>query len=316
MSEPTPRTAITVLGSLNFDVLFSVDALPEQGETRAARSFSFECGGKGANQAAQAALLGASVHMVGAVGDDPVGHHLVNRLQSSGVDVQRIRVVSAPTGVGVVTYLDSGSVAALIGPGANAELSNEDLSTAEWCFDRSSVALFQLESPVDLVAAGIRVAAERGCRTVLNGAPAAPLPPDVFGAIDTFIVNEVEAAYYSQPPDASRSTPQEFNVLECGSSLRDRFQTNVVVTVGKEGCWGFEVSGSNWHVPAVTVRAVETTGAGDSFIGAFAVGLTRGMSYQDCAQLGAVAASITVTKVGAQSAMPTRGMLRDKGFAL
>lgn len=303
---------IVVFGSLNYDILFEVDRLPVPGETRAALSTAFHGGGKGANQAVQAALLGAEVELIGAVGKDTLGGDLAGRLEAAGVGTRALWRVDAPTGVGVVSFLEDGTVAATIGRGANWALSRDDVDGAAWLWDGAKVALFQLENDPEIVTYAAAAARVRGCRIVLNAAPAAPISDKLRALVDLLVVNEVEAGVYC----GRDVSPTPEGIAIAGQKLVSVFEASVVITVGAEGSWVFEkptgaeseaVSGV--HIPARIVRAVETTGAGDSYIGAMAVMLAKGGSLVDAAGYGTRASSVTIQSVGAQGAMPDRARL-------
>lgn len=302
---PAPTGGITVVGSLNYDILFGVERLPKRGETLTASTMNFQGGGKGANQAMQAALLGAPVAMIGAVGDDPLGGFLRGQLDRAGVDCSLISVVEEPTGVGVVSFVSDGSVAATIGRGANYALTVEDVHRGAALFERSKVVLLQLENPIEVVAAAAERGRQTGNRVVLNAAPATDLPARLIQQVDILVVNEVEAAFYLDGVDTVGATNAANAVLK----LSDRFGAEVVVTLGADGSYVTAGTGLTEFIPAQPVTAVETTGAGDSFIGAMSVALIEGKTLTQAAEYGTLAASITVQSIGAQGSMPDRGAI-------
>jgi len=295
-------TGIVVFGSLNYDILFEVDHLPRPGETLPARSMSFQGGGKGANQAYQAALLGGAVAMVDAVGKDPLGDYLVGSLRNVGVATEGIRRVVEPTGVGSVSFIGDGSIAATIGRGANFAVTASDVDASRDLFSAASLVLLQLENPIDVVAHAAVLAREERCRVILNAAPAEPLPPELIESIDILVVNEVEAAYYLK--GYSEVTGE--TAADAAVELVREFGASVVLTLGPFGSLVAQGEASPVFITARAVAAVETTGAGDSYIGAMAVALAEGRSLVDAARFGALAASITVGGVGAQGSMPDR----------
>ena len=303
MSE-SPR--IVVVGSLNYDVLFEVEHLPQPGETLRATTVALHGGGKGANQATQVALLGETVTLIGTVGDDSLGRDLTIRLAAAGVATNRIRSCPSPTGVGAVSYLPNGTVSATIGSGANYALTSADIDDALPSFQNALIALFQLENPPDVVAHGLSVAHEQGCVTVLNAAPAVSLPPSVWRDIDVLVVNEVEGAFYLGWPNVEWGTARE-----AAETLRDRYGTDLVVTFGGDGSVVAPRNGPVVTIPARAVHVVETTGAGDSYIGAMAVALARGEVLEKACELGTLAASLTVQAVGAQDSMPTWNRINE-----
>lgn len=294
------RGSIVVFGSLNYDILFEVDRLPAVGETRAARSVSFQGGGKGANQAVQAALLGARVEMIGAVGDDALGVDLLGRLERAGVGTAHVRRLDTATGVGVVSFLEDGAVAATIGRGANFAVTRAQVAAARPLFDGADVAVFQLENPPELVAEAAVIARAAGCIVILNAAPAREIEQPLIEATEILVVNEVEAAFYldwTQPVAPERA-------IEAGERLRSRFTASVIITMGAKGSFVFDRHGGRVRIPPRAVRAVETTGAGDSYVGAMAVALAGGRSLVEAARYGTLASSITIQGVGAQGSMP------------
>ena len=293
---------IVVLGSINYDILFRVDRLPAPGETYPARSVAFEGGGKGANQAVQAALLGANVELIGAVGTDALGTELLDRLRSAGVGVSHIARVDTPTGVGVVSFLDDGSVSATIGRGANFAIPSAPVERATDLYTDDTVALFQLETPPELVAVLARSASRAGATVILNAAPACRVPDALSAAVDILVVNEVESAWYlglDQPVGPH-------NVTTAGKRLQETFGASVVITLGAQGSYVFDAErlDDGVYLPALPVAAIETTGAGDSYVGAMAVCLAQGGTLREAAEFGTLASSVTVQGVGAQAAMP------------
>ena len=293
---------IVVLGSINYDILFRVDRLPALGETYPARSVAFEGGGKGANQAVQAALLGANVELIGAVGTDALGTELLDRLRSAGVGVSHIARVDTPTGVGVVSVLDDGSVSATIGRGANFAIPSTLVERATDLYTNDTVAMFQLETPPELVASVARSASRAGATVILNAAPACRVPDTLSAAVDVLVVNEVESAWYlglDRPVGSHNVTP-------AGRRLQETFGASVVITLGARGSYVFDAErlDGGVYLPALPVDAIETTGAGDSYVGAMAVCLAQGGTLREAAEFGTLASSMTVQGVGAQGAMP------------
>ena len=294
------RGAIAVFGSLNYDILFEVDRLPVPGETRAASSVSFAGGGKGANQAVQAALLGAGVEMVGAVGNDALGSDLLRRLEEVGVGTEHVHRLDVATGVGVVSFLEDGSIAAVIGRGANFAITRDQVRSAEPVFENAALAVLQLENPVELVADAATIAKRNRCTVILNAAPACTVSTPLRDATDILVVNEVEAAFFL-------GSDRPIGIDQCqdaGLRLREMFAAEVIITLGGDGSVVFSSSGPGTHIPARSVHAVETTGAGDSYVGAVAVALAEGRTLVEAAESGTRASSITVQGIGAQGAMP------------
>lgn len=277
---------ITVVGSVNLDVTATVDHHPRLGETVMARDLHTDHGGKGANQAVAAARLGGDVAFVGAVGRDSTGNELVSRLGHEGVDVSAVQIVSEPSGTAMITIDEYGENTIVVAPGANLGVTIDD--HARDLLHRSDVVMSQLEIPLHVVEEAAR---ESGGRFILNAAPPMVLPATITSLVDVLIVNQNEAIGLvgSLEPAALRAL---------GTDV-------VVVTRGAEGAE--VVTGADvGYVPVVPVRAVDTTGAGDAFCGAFAVAISEGRNPFEAAALGAVAGALTTRRVGARTGMPTR----------
>lgn len=256
-------------------------------------------GGKGANQAIAAARAGASVAMIGAVGDDAAGALVRACLREAGADVTGLRTTAAPTGTAHITVDSAGSNAIVIIAGANAEMAG--LSAA----DREVIAacdmlLLQLELPVAAVALAAAAAHRAGTRVLLTPAPvpAAPLPPGLLSHVDLLVPNE---------PEARALTGQA--AAEAAVSALLRLVPAVVITLGAGGCTYGDRSGARIRVPAPSVRAENTTGAGDTFTGALAVALAEGAPVAAALRWAAAAAALSVQQQGASSSMPHRAQI-------
>lgn len=269
---------VVVLGSLNVDLVTSVERHPRPGETVLGEGLRRLAGGKGANQAVAAAEAGAQVVMVGAVGDDDGGHAYLGRLRARGVDVTHVAVrPGVPTGTAIVVVDESAENAIVVIPGANATLDDAALSALD-TLEPGDVLLVQLETPLSTVAAGCRRAAGRGARVVLNTAPYAAVPADVIALADPVVANEHEAALLAD----SGAVP--------GSLL---------VTFGANGA-----SWDGLTLPAETVAAdevVDTTGAGDAFCGALAAALAAGADREAALRAALHAGAEAVRHAGAQA---------------
>lgn len=275
--------AVTVVGSINVDVVVRVPRLPDPGETVTGSSVERLPGGKGANQAAALARLGVSTALASAVGDDPDGALSLTALD--GVDVTAVRTVDAPTGLAFITVEENGENTIVVVSGANRYVQPP----------RSCRALVvQLEIPMDVVAAS--VAAADGL-VVLNAAPATTLPADLLGGVDVLVVNESEALVV-----ADRAT-----VTEALTALVPRVRGGVVVTLGAAGC--LVATGSDRvAVPSPSVTAVDSVGAGDAFVAALTWQLLVGATLVDAAAVACTAGALSVTRHGARSS-PTRAEL-------
>jgi ribokinase len=289
---------VVVVGSINTDLVAQVARHPRPGETLIGRGSVILPGGKGANQAVAAARLGASVAMVGAVGDDPNAEIALAGLREAGVDLEHVATVDSPTGLAIVTLADDAENSIVVLPGANAAVTPELVDVAEHLVSGAEVCVLQAEIPLDTVAHVARMADAAGTRLLLNVAPAAALSHEALTAADPLVVNEHEAAVLlghavTRPEDAVREL--------AGLGVR-----SVVITLGSRGVVGQE-RGASWTLPARTVTAVDSTGAGDAFVGALAAGLADGLGTEQAAVLATRVAAASVTGLGAQPSYPWRG---------
>ena len=286
---------VTVVGSINRDLVASVPHVPVPGETVMATGHATHAGGKGANQATAAARMGAAAAMVGRVGEDAAGRELVAGLEADGVDTTWIsRDDSVPTGLAMITVADSAENAITVSPGANATLTAAHVTAAGAVIETADVLLVQLEVPLDAVAAAVRLA--RG-QVILNPAPAAALPRELIDGAHVVIPNETEL-------EALTGVNGLQGLEEIEAAARS-LASNVIVTLGSRGA--LVVTRSSAHlIGAPQVEAVDTTGAGDAFCGAIAAELARGAHLEAAARLAVRAAAIAVTRRGAQASMAHR----------
>lgn len=296
---------IVVVGSLNMDFVVQVERLPAPGETARGENFRMIPGGKGANQACAAARLSraAPVRMLGRVGYDSFADHLRASLAAAGVDTAGIHGCrSASTGVALIWVDRAGQNSIVIAPGANAELAPPDLETERAAFVSAACALFQLETPLATVAAGLRLARDAGALAILDPAPAAPLAPEFLSLAGLLTPNETEACLLAgRPPE--RIGPAEAPAL--AAELRARGARAVVLKLGDQGCYYSGPEGE-FHSPAFRVEAVDATAAGDTFNGALAVALAEGMALPQALRFANAAAALSVTRLGAQTSIPSR----------
>ena len=293
-------TDVFVLGSINQDFVLKVERRPEPGETVTNAELSTGNGGKGANQSAAAALLGASVTILGRVGDDEFGEPLVRALRDKGVDtglVEGVRDVS--TGAAFITVTPDGENAITVAPGANRSLTPDDVDAAAEAIGRASVFVAQMEVPVETVLRAVEVAAERDVRPLVNLAPTFEVPRELLGKLDPLVVNEHEAAFLL----GDRVEGVE-GALSAAPELLSLGPRSAVITVGEAGAV-FAQDRAVQHLAAPKVDVVDTTGAGDAFVGALATQLARGDSLEDAVAYAVRAGAAAVTKEGAQGALPT-----------
>ena len=293
------RDYICVIGSLNYDIIMKQKRMPLQGETYTADSITYSGGGKGANQAVQCAKLGIDTIMVGKVGRDTFGDSLVEKLKDYGVDCSCIGRSSSPTGVGVVHALEDGTVYASIITGANFDITSREIDGLDELIRNSRIVILQLEIPTEVVEHIIRKAKQYHVYTILNAAPAKELDREVLKLVDCLIVNETEASFY-----AGVDITDGEMVRAHADRLSQLTEGTVIVTLGSKGSMLLGKEETVSIEPVKVEHVTESTGAGDSYIGAFAYGKYKGMTDRRACCFAARAASITVTKIGAQEAMP------------
>ncbi|MEA1030992.1 ribokinase [Pseudomonas sp. Fig-3] len=291
---------VVVVGSLNMDLVTRAPRLPRGGETLIGESFCTIPGGKGANQAVAAARLGAKVSMVGCVGSDAYGQQLRGALLAEGIDCQSVSVVAGSSGVALIVVDDNSQNAIVIVAGANGVLTPDVLDRFDEVLRSADVIICQLEVPDATVGHALKRGRELGKTVILNPAPASrPLPADWYACIDYLIPNESEAAVLSGLAVDSLETAEAAatQLLAAGAG-------KVIVTLGAQGLM-FANGASFQHFPAPLVKAVDTTAAGDTFVGGFAAALADGKSEVEAIRFGQVAAALSVTRAGAQPSIPT-----------
>jgi ribokinase len=292
---------IVVVGSSNIDMVVQVPRIPAPGETVLGGQFVMVPGGKGANQAVAAARLGAQVTFVARLGQDAFAEASLQNFAAAGIDPSFI-VRDAETASGVaLIFVDAGGENAIaVAPGANARLAPEDVDRAEEAIARADVLLLQLEVPIPTVAHAIALARRHGRRVVLNPAPAQAVPEGLLAHVDILTPNETEAAMLLGDSAAGLA-----GIAPTAEALLAQGVGTVVVTLGKEGAFVVERSGS-YHVPGRYVIAVDTTAAGDTFSAALAVAWAEGRELRAAVEWATAAAALSVTRRGAQPSLPTR----------
>lgn len=289
---------VVVIGSLNYDVCLKQKRLPDEGETCFADSVEYCSGGKGANQAVQAGKLGVSTYMVGCIGTDVQGEFLKENIEKYGVRTDYLRKVEGSSGMSVAQSLYDGGARASVVKGSNNMVSTADVDRLDGFLHPGDIAVFQLEIPVPVVEYAIRFCRERGCYVILNGAPATEIDKEILRAVHLFIVNELEAEFYCGCKIASKEIALE-EIQKMSADLGNQ----CIYTLGKAGavvCSG----GHTEFVPPKKVQAVESTGAGDSFIGGICHALIHGMDIFQAAGFAACCSAKTVCRTGGQPAMP------------
>jgi ribokinase len=274
-----------VLGSLNMDLVVRAARLPAPGETVLGTDFATLQGGKGANQAIAAARAGADVTMLGAVGTDAFGTELSAALRAHGITVDRLRTVDGPSGIAVITVDDNAENTIVVAPNANGRFT--ELTAADVTAIRSSsMLLLQLENPIQAVVAGAQAAAGAGVPVLLNPSPAQPLPPALLSAVTILVLNEGEARAFGE--SALAAVP------------------HVVTTLGSAGASYRGPHGEVATAQPPAVDPIDTTGAGDAFIGAFAVAWATGATPLAALRWACAAGALATTRSGAGASAPLR----------
>jgi len=279
---------ITVVGSINMDLVVGTERFPKQGETVLGNLYTTVSGGKGANQAVAAARLGEEVRMVGAVGSDAFGAQLLEGLEKEQINTDGVKQTNGASGIANI-LLSEGDNRIIVVPGANHELTESDIDAHKDVLQNSSMIILQLELPIAVVEYTLSLAKELGVPTVLNPAPAAGFTPAM--------------------KEAGFLTPNETEAQELfGENWElelERYPNRMVVTLGKNGARYFDGK-KHVTVEGFPTKAVDTTGAGDTFNGALAAALAEGREFKEAVRFANAAASISVEKFGAQGGMPNR----------
>lgn len=291
-----PRKPIVIVGSISMDMVACTPRIPGLGETVIGTSFSTTPGGKGANQAVAAARLGYPVQMVGKVGEDAYGDPLLDGLSQAGVDVRTMGRFHGSSGLAHIFVAQNGQNSIVIIQGANADVTPAFIDQHAEVIRSAGLVLCQLELPLATTLHTIDLCSASAVPIMLDPAPAAPLPDDVFPRIAWFTPNESEAALY----DGGGEGPEDV-----ARQLLARGVGGVALKRGAEGAYIATAEKAAW-VPAFQVDAIDTVAAGDCFNGAFAVGLMEGMDPWAAARFANAAAAISVTRRGAQASLPTR----------
>jgi ribokinase len=305
---------VVVVGSINMDLVVRAPRFALAGETILGNSFHTIPGGKGSNQAVAARRMGADVAVIGRVGSDSFGEAMRRSLAGEGIDVGHVETTEAEsTGVALITVEDSGENTIIVVPGANSRLSTGDVEAARRLIGEADILLMQLEIPLPVVEFAARIAKEGRAAVVLNAAPARTLPTALLSLVDYLVVNESEANLMAGRDSAS---PEAASGQAAARSLQAMDARSVVVTLGPEGSILVEPNSPVAAARSFAVRAVDTTAAGDAFVGAFAVALAEGRTPEEALTWGNAAGALAVTREGAQPSLPRRteveAFLREK----
>lgn len=292
---------IVVIGSSNTDMVMQVREFPRPGETIMGCGFMQNQGGKGANQAVACARLGADTSFVGKLGCDPLAQNTISLLRREGIDVSQLTQTSdAPSGTAFIMVDSHGENSIIVNSGANGCLAEADIDQASSLIAKASVVLMQLETPVSTLTHAAHVAKANGAMVVLNPAPApaSALPDELLKHVDILVPNQTEAERLS-----GVTVKDDESLLEAISQLQRIGLGRVVVTLGSRGAMTV-LDGQPLWVPGIKVEAVDSTAAGDTFCGALCVRLSEGSNIEEAIRFACKAASLTVTRMGAQQSIP------------
>lgn len=288
-----------MVGSINMDLVVHVKRHPLPGETLLGSDYQTFPGGKGANQAVAAARSGGRVGMVGCLGNDGFGGQLLQGLIQDGIETGWIKRVEGPSGVAFIAVNAQGQNSIIVAPGSNYRLLPEDLQAE--AFRGAKVVLLQLEVPLPTVIAAARRGQEAGATVILNAAPARALTPQELQDVDLLVVNEFEAGIVG----GQRAPQGVQEALQTAQSLCEQV-SSVVITLGAAGCvWAEGFSGEPGYLPAFEVDPVDTTAAGDAFVGMLASRLARGEALAPALGWASAAGALATTREGAQPSLPT-----------
>ena len=295
---------IVVVGSTMMDMITYIDKVPESGETLIGDSFALGFGGKGANQSVMASRMGANVYMVNTLGDDLFGDSTLKNFQDQGINTSFIARTTGASGVAPIWVEKDGSNRIICVPGSNNAMNAGQAIRAIETIENINIVIGQLEIPQEVTAAAFRAAQERGIITILNPAPFAPLSPELLAASDWIVPNEHE---FAAMHPKNLAPDNDATIIDLAAQLNKR----ILVTLGELGAVYTTKTGEVVRIPSPKVNAIDTTGAGDSFVGAFTFGLASGMSEELAVKLGCACASESVTRRGTQSSYSTKEQAQE-----
>lgn len=289
---------ILVIGSINMDITTVTSRMPKIGETIVGESFSTQPGGKGANQAVAVAKLGGKVKFFGAVGNDLYGKRLAENLDSNNVEFCGEVIEDTPSGTAVITVVD-GDNCIILNPGANNCVTPDMIEKNEHLFEDADYVLMQLEIPVESVLTAAKLGKRHNCEVIINPAPYKTLPDELYGYIDMIVPNEHEAesltGVYPEDDESCK------NAIE---AIKAKGIKNAAITLGSKGSV-YSTDSELVFTPAKKVKAVDTTAAGDTFIGGMLTYLSMGKTMKEAVEFGTAASAITVTRLGAADSIPS-----------
>ncbi|MET4723706.1 ribokinase [Bradyrhizobium japonicum] len=290
---------VFVAGSINMDVVATADRHPKVGETVAGRQVLYFPGGKGANQAVAASRLGVKTTLIGRLGKDSFGAELRTFLGAQGIDLGSVRDADTHSGTAIITVAASDNTIVVI-PGSNALVSADDVADAPLA--KGDVAVSQFEIPLPTIAAFFQRARSAGATTLLNPAPAQKMSSELLALVDILVLNETELGFLAGVELSEEDTAAR--IIEVARKLQARADQTICITLGKRGVLAL-AGREEFAVPGRAVKAVDTTGAGDCFVGALASQLASGVQLRAALAFANAAASISVQRMGAGPSMPT-----------
>ncbi|WP_130805836.1 ribokinase [Senegalia massiliensis] len=292
---------VVVVGSLNMDMVVSVPHIPKIGETILATDIQYYGGGKGSNQAIAAARLGCKVSMIGKVGNDNNGEHLIQSLKSEGINTEGVEISNNISGTAFINVSLDGDNNIVVYPGANNDIDIEQIERYREIIENSKICILQMEIPYKVVKYVINLCYEKEVQVVFNPAPATKeIEDELINKINILIPNETELSFLSDEKTLAKD-----NIEQIAKKTYEKGCTHLIVTLGSKGSLYLSKGGSKYFSSKKT-KVVDSTAAGDSFIGALVTGIIQGKSIDDAMEYASYAASLTVSKSGAQSSLPTK----------
>lgn len=302
-------STILVVGSSNTDMIIKTIEFPKSGETVMGGKFMMNPGGKGANQAMAAKRLGGKVTYVGKIGDDIFGQQSINLMKTEGINLNYLKIdTKNPSGVALITINSKGENTIVVAPGSNKELTCDDIDQTIFDLGDISIILMQLEIPLDIVVYIVSIAKKKGIKVILNPAPAIELPSNLFKGLHIITPNETEAEKLT-----GIQILNEKSARKAAMVLKEKGVEIVVITLGAAGAYLLSEDYAG-IIDSPIVEVVDTTAAGDTFNGALAVAISEGKEIRKAVEFACQAASMSVTKIGAQSSIPLRKEFQNKSF--
>ena len=293
------KKEIVVVGSSNTDMVIKTDKLPLPGETVLGGHFFMNAGGKGANQAVAAARLGGAVTLIAKTGEDIFGRQAIDLFKGEGIDTSFVFTDTLhPSGVALITVNENGENCIVVAPGANGHLNYLDIQNALPAIEKASVILMQLEIPVETVEYVVSLAAKKNKTIILNPAPAVSLPDELLKNISVITPNQKEAEILTAVKVTDNKSAEQAAFI-----LHQKGVETVIITMGGKGAY-FSHKQTSGLINAPEVKAIDTTAAGDVFNGVLVVEIAQGNSWEEAIKKACKAASISVTRMGAQASMP------------